>query len=401
MGAIYKNSIKYSGGGGSAANERELTQAEYDLLTPEEKMNGTNYFITDGEGGGGSGGGGVPTPTTADIGKVLTVNDNVNVAWGEASGGGADLFTVNFLDHSYAGPTPMVHSKDKTFAEIKQAIDEGKTVIGIHTSIFPTGQTTEGQSVTIYVAHQLPYTGGNQKVIIFTAPISLKNTAQSAYCDTKQVIMYTLEVKEDETFTITNGAGYLITPYYDAIGKFLKYDSYGTFNFESPIPSSDSYDAGKVLTVNSSGTPIWGGTQVKLVHVNAIEEVSTPGVNDDAIINTTKSPNITWSDIATDIWDNGTPYVLRSTYGNDYAHYFYPRGFGGAAAMRDGQIVILRKWIDFTAQPYLQEPAGTKVRQTYVTQIRAYFYDIDGVLTDTAKVSTHYMAASNTPITTT
>ena len=31
----------------------ELTQAEYDVLTEEEKHNGTIYFITDGEGGGG------------------------------------------------------------------------------------------------------------------------------------------------------------------------------------------------------------------------------------------------------------------------------------------------------------------------------------------------------------
>lgn len=32
----------------------ELTQAEYDALTPEEKTNGTVYFVTDGEGGGGT-----------------------------------------------------------------------------------------------------------------------------------------------------------------------------------------------------------------------------------------------------------------------------------------------------------------------------------------------------------
>lgn len=31
----------------------ELTQAEYDALTPAEKMNGTTYYITDGQGGGG------------------------------------------------------------------------------------------------------------------------------------------------------------------------------------------------------------------------------------------------------------------------------------------------------------------------------------------------------------
>ena len=35
----------------------ELTQAQYDALTSEEKMNGTLYCITDAEGGGGGGGG--------------------------------------------------------------------------------------------------------------------------------------------------------------------------------------------------------------------------------------------------------------------------------------------------------------------------------------------------------
>ena len=51
------NEITFNGGGGNT-DYVELTQAEYNALTPEEQMNGTLYFITDGEGGGGSGGGG-------------------------------------------------------------------------------------------------------------------------------------------------------------------------------------------------------------------------------------------------------------------------------------------------------------------------------------------------------
>lgn len=44
-------------GGGSV--DVELTKAQYDALSEAEKMNGTNYFITDwNAGGGGSGGGG-------------------------------------------------------------------------------------------------------------------------------------------------------------------------------------------------------------------------------------------------------------------------------------------------------------------------------------------------------
>lgn len=44
-------------GGGGNANERELTYAEYQALSEEEKMNGTNYFVTDYPSGSGGGGG--------------------------------------------------------------------------------------------------------------------------------------------------------------------------------------------------------------------------------------------------------------------------------------------------------------------------------------------------------
>ena len=43
---------EFEGGGGG--NEMELTAIEYGNLTEEEKMNGTTYYIKDGEGGGGN-----------------------------------------------------------------------------------------------------------------------------------------------------------------------------------------------------------------------------------------------------------------------------------------------------------------------------------------------------------
>ena len=46
----------YAPSGGGGASYEELTQAEYNALTPAEKMNGTMYFITDASGGGGGGG---------------------------------------------------------------------------------------------------------------------------------------------------------------------------------------------------------------------------------------------------------------------------------------------------------------------------------------------------------
>jgi hypothetical protein len=42
-----------AGGGGGDGKHRTLTQAEYDALTEEEKMDGTIYFITDADSGGG------------------------------------------------------------------------------------------------------------------------------------------------------------------------------------------------------------------------------------------------------------------------------------------------------------------------------------------------------------
>lgn len=46
MGMIIRNGVTY--GGASGTETQELTQAEYDALTPAQKTNGTVYFITDG-----------------------------------------------------------------------------------------------------------------------------------------------------------------------------------------------------------------------------------------------------------------------------------------------------------------------------------------------------------------
>ena len=65
----------------------ELTQAEYNALTPEEQMNGTLYFITDGEGGGGSGGDG----DTNVYGAFIDTN---RVIQAETSVGSSDTYTA-------------------------------------------------------------------------------------------------------------------------------------------------------------------------------------------------------------------------------------------------------------------------------------------------------------------
>lgn len=70
-------------GGGAAAKEKELTYAEYEALSEEEKMNGTTYYITDVNGGGGGSGGSEYLPGEGiDISEdnVISVNkDELNL----------------------------------------------------------------------------------------------------------------------------------------------------------------------------------------------------------------------------------------------------------------------------------------------------------------------------------
>ena len=50
--ALYINGKQISGGGGGNTNSVELTYAEYQALTPEQQLDGTEYFITDINGDG-------------------------------------------------------------------------------------------------------------------------------------------------------------------------------------------------------------------------------------------------------------------------------------------------------------------------------------------------------------
>ena len=50
--ALYVNGKQISGGSGGNTNSIELTYAEYQALTPEQQLDGTEYFITDINGDG-------------------------------------------------------------------------------------------------------------------------------------------------------------------------------------------------------------------------------------------------------------------------------------------------------------------------------------------------------------
>lgn len=95
-----------------------------DPYTREEQL---LYEIAKNGGGGGSD---LPAVTSADNGKVLKV---INGAWdkGEASGGGASVFTVNFAEKKDQ-PISVTDNAGNalSIADICDAVDEGQVVVG-------------------------------------------------------------------------------------------------------------------------------------------------------------------------------------------------------------------------------------------------------------------------------
>lgn len=87
MGVIMKRGINYTGSEGI-----ELTQAEYDALSTEEKNNGTTYFVTDSSGGAiyknSINYTGDALPDGGTTGQVLMKKSSVggDVKWGDVGG---------------------------------------------------------------------------------------------------------------------------------------------------------------------------------------------------------------------------------------------------------------------------------------------------------------------------
>lgn len=93
--------------------------------------NGTFYSVQDinvllEEKGGG--GGDLPTPTVADAGSVVVVDNEGKYVLGEAGGGGDGLLVT--ITRTDGGAT-----LNKNYSEIKTALNDGKSVVFMETSI--------------------------------------------------------------------------------------------------------------------------------------------------------------------------------------------------------------------------------------------------------------------------
>lgn len=88
------------------------------------------------ENAGGGGGGELPTPTVADAGSVVVVDEQGKYALGEAGGGGG-ILTVT------VSGTPTSRTLDKNYKEITEAITNGITPIFVSTVSIPGSNIVE------------------------------------------------------------------------------------------------------------------------------------------------------------------------------------------------------------------------------------------------------------------
>lgn len=126
----------------------ELTQAEYDALTPAEKNNGKVYFVTDGQGGGGGGG-------SDDI-TIIKSND---------------LPSWNQLDAIWGtGTDKVVYYSNVTSGTLERIISAGREGERVTILTHDVMNAAFGRKVTLYEFEIMNYD--------FDAPLELLSTTR-------------------------------------------------------------------------------------------------------------------------------------------------------------------------------------------------------------------------------
>ena len=174
----------------------------------------------------------VPASTSSDSGKVLKVDAQGAPVWGDAPAG-----TAEFLWSTV------------TLADVEGAISDGKSVV-------ITDDTFSGDAVKCYLEDvQTSSLGTTYYFSSQTRPGSLSVSNQNASVRTLTINMNGAKfrdnqavglglVSEDGSVTIADGT------------------ISGQLNITTnAVPASTSAEANKVLTVNSSGTPVWADAQ--------------------------------------------------------------------------------------------------------------------------------------------
>lgn len=144
MGKIIKTGVEYSGGGGGSgqtysagqgikistnnvisienptAKQVELTQAEYDALTEEQKTDGTIYFITDS-----------PSSSSATLAEVLENGNTANntIILNDDSGSSDLKNSISAVNMVINGKTPAVETRFNAQAGTSAALGLSRTLL--------------------------------------------------------------------------------------------------------------------------------------------------------------------------------------------------------------------------------------------------------------------------------
>lgn len=205
-----------------------------------------------------------PNPDDSDDGKVLVVNKH---KWELQKAGGAEdyLVTITPLSPSDVptsvdgGIAQFTSACDKTFAEIKGAIDAGKNVLGNYSgNIWPLSLATD-------------------TLVAFDGKVNLGyfGDASTATC--------TFVIQSNGNATITCAAGELPAVSNKVFNKVLVANN-GHWDLTDtlPSPNSDGSDNGKVPTVNGSKWELKANAGKEDFIVNITWDISgVPSIIDD------------------------------------------------------------------------------------------------------------------------
>lgn len=194
----------------------ELTQAEYDALTEEEKMNGTLYFITDGEGGGGSGSGGI---SGLDWNNKVTVTTSVippqgNITYTPSKSG--VLIISGYGNNTTISAVVSTSSSENFYAPlVHQSWTSSEIIVNANEELTITNGSS-AQTMGGFEVYFVPFLGGSSSPSSIDYSTDEQKTGQK-WIDGKDI--YT------QTFYKANMSGnYNIDPIPPDFDKLIKFE---------------------------------------------------------------------------------------------------------------------------------------------------------------------------------
>lgn len=221
----------------------EITQDEYDALTPEEQNNGTVYYIVDANAGG---------DIVAGTGITITVMQNGN-----------KQISVDLVDSVTTAALPITSNAVKTALE-EQALTAG-TNIDITNGVISATDTTYSAGTNITI--------DSNNVISAAAPAYQAGANIDITNDTISATDTTYTAGTNITIDANNEISATDTVY--SAGNGITINSNNEINVTNAVPAATSADDGKVLMVNNQGNWTAQNIHKDLINFDYDEDTDT------------------------------------------------------------------------------------------------------------------------------